>query len=102
MHQDRVSDPGRYQRDAYLFLTTSGMHYGKIVFQQPDHGDRDGAVGTGNADLVVTFRNVQVTTPGSSTPGCSKKMCTSSHSTWYIVTWTSLTTNGSADRAIST
>src|SRR5262249_3599259 len=116
-------------RHADLFLAGTGVHHRQAVGEQPHDGHRDGLVGTGHAHVVVAFGDrgrgqpagaplaggwppargrlmsgnaAHAITPGVSTPGCSKNTCTGSHSTWYVVTCTSLTTRGSSELAAST
>src|SRR5439155_12695905 len=93
-----------HQGHADRLLARAGVYHGHLVLQQPQHPDLDGHVGAGNADVTDAAGQAlaHVTTPGPSTPGCSKNTCTSSHSTWYAVTCSSLTTLGSAEGATST
>src|SRR6185312_9702953 len=95
VHQDGVAHPCRYQGHADRLLALAGVDHGHRVVEQPHHPDLHGHIGAGDADSLSALAHV--TTPGPSTPGCSKNTCTSSHSTWYAVTCSSLTTRGSAD-----
>src|SRR5580693_7117167 len=100
VHQDGVAYAGAHQGHADRLRTGAGVDYGHLVLEQLHHPHLYRGVGTGDADLPLAFAHVS--TPGPSTPGCSKNTWTSSHSTWYAVTCTSLTTRGSQEAATST
>src|ERR1700733_8160117 len=100
VHQDGVAYAGAHQGHADRLRTGAGVDNGHLVLEQLHHPHLYRGVGTGDADLPLAFAHVS--TPGPSTPGCSKNTWTSSHSTWYAVTCTSLTTRGSREAATST
>src|SRR6266568_861423 len=102
VHQDRISHARRHQGHADRLFARAGVDHGHLVVKQPQHPDLHGHIRTGDADSVQAFARLWLAhaiTPGASTPGCSKNTCTSSHSTWYAVTCSSLTTRGSAEAA---
>src|ERR1700722_1360465 len=99
VHQDHVPRRRADQRHADVLAALAGVHQRQAVGQQPHHPHLNRHVPARQARLR---RVGHVTTPGPSTPGCSRNTCTSSQRTWYVVTWISLMTRGSADATVST
>src|SRR5450755_464794 len=123
VHENCVAHLSLHQGDADFLLALPSIDHGEAIGQQADDRDLDGRVGAGDADVTVALGHDRggrgappggsgpgsgrpgagcghTTTSGPSTPGCSKNTCTSSHSRWYMVTWSSLTIRGSADGAV--